>query len=101
MTYVLKQPLTFIKTTKPRVDSENVCKKTTKVRTRQLGEHRHKISGGSKMLQLQGEIKACTPAGRGILLANLQQSGFKVTVPTDLASDLEADLNIPWLNLRT
>ena len=80
---------------KPRVNSETACRKTTKLRTQQLGEHRHLISGGSDMIQLTDEVKACTPAERELLLADLQKGGFKVAVPTDQALALKADLNIP------
>ena len=52
------------------------------------------------MIQLQDEVKACTPAERELLLANLQKGGFKVAVPTDQALALKADLNIPWSNMR-
>ena len=89
-----------MKVTKPRVDSETACKKTTKAQTQQLGEHRHLISGRSALFQLQDEVKACTPAEREQLLADLQQGGFKVAVPSDQALALKADLNIPLAKLR-
>ena len=89
-----------MKVTKPRVDSQTASKKTTKVWTQQLGEHRHLISGGSEMFQLQDEVKACTPAEREQLLVDLQKGGFKVAVPTNQALALKADLNIPWSKLR-
>ena len=89
-----------MKVTKPRVDSETVCKKTTKAQTQQLGEHRHLISGRSELFQLQDEVKACTSAEQEQLLADLQQGGFKVAVPADQALALKADLNIPWEKLR-
>ena len=89
-----------MKVTKLRVDSQTASKKTTKIRTQQLGEHRHLISGGSDMFQLQDEVKACTPAEREQLLVDLQKDGFKVAVPTNQALALKADLNIPWSKLR-
>lgn len=41
--YLIIQPLTFMKITKPRVDSETACKRSTKLRTQQLGKHRHLV----------------------------------------------------------
>ena len=89
-----------MKITKARVDSETACKRTTKLRSQQLGKHRHLVSGGSDMIQLQDEIKACTPAEREMLLEDLTKGGFKVAVPTDQALALKADLDIPWSKLR-
>ena len=80
---------------KQRVNSETACRKTTKLRTHQLGEHRHLISGGSDVIQLTDEVEACTPAEQELLLADLQKGGYKVAVPTDQALALKADLNIP------
>ena len=89
-----------MKITKPRVDSETACRRTTKLRTQQLGKHRHLISGGSDMIQLQDEVKACTPAEREMLLEDLTKGGFKVAVLTEQALALKADLDIPWSKLR-
>ena len=85
---------------KTKVDSETACKRTTKLRTQQLGKHRHLVSGGSDMIQLQDEVKACTPAEREMLLKDLIKGGFKVAVPTDQTLAPKADLDIPWLKLR-
>lgn len=52
------------------------------------------------MIQLQDEVKACTPAEREMLLEDLTKGGFKVAVPTDQALALKADLDIPWSKLR-
>ena len=58
---------------------QTASKKTTKIRTQQLGEHRHLISGGSEMFLLQDEVKMCTPAEYEQLLVDLQKGGIKVT----------------------
>ena len=89
-----------MKVTKPRVDSQYVTRKTIRNRTQELGEHRHLVSGGSEIFQLQEEVKACTPTDRELLLADLQQGGVKVAVPTNQALAMKADLNIPWSKLR-
>ena len=89
-----------MKVTKPRVSTTNASQKTTRNRTHELGDHRHLISGGSDTVQLQDEVKACTPAERESILASLQDSGVKVVVPTDQALAMKADLHIPWTKLR-
>ena len=35
------------------------------------------------VIQLQDEVKACTPAEQEMLLEDLTKGGFKVAVPTD------------------
>ena len=90
----------FMKITKPRVDSSQACKKTTRERTRQIGDHRHFVSGGSDSCQLQDEVKACTPAEREMILSCLQDGGLSVAIPTEQALSMKADLNIPWSKLR-
>ena len=51
-------------------------------------------------MQLQDEVKACTPAERESILASLQDSDVKVVVSTDQALAMKADLHIPWTKLR-
>ena len=89
-----------MRVTKPRVDTTQAGKRTTRERTRQIGDHRHFVSGGSDTCQLQDEVKACTPAEREMLLSSLQEGGLKVAIPTDQALSMKADLNIPWSKLR-
>ena len=84
-----------MKVPKPRVDSSSASRKTTRIRTHQLGEHRHLISGGSDTCQLQDEVKPCTPAEREQILADLQKGGFKVAVSTNQALAMKADLKGP------
>lgn len=90
-----------MKVTKPRVDSSSATKKTTRNRSRELGEHRHLTSLGSDVHQLQDELKACTVEERQLILSDLQKGGFQVAVSTSQAVAMKADLGIPWSKLRT
>ena len=65
-----------MKITKLRVDSETASRMTTKLQTQQLGRHRHLVSGESDMIQLQDEVKACTPAEQELLLDDLTEGRF-------------------------
>ena len=91
------QPLTFLKVTKPRISSTSVCKKTTRNRSRELGEHHHLTSLGSEVHLLQDELKACTTKERQL---KLSEGGFQVAVSTNQAVATNADLGIPWSKLR-
>lgn len=85
-----------MRVTKLRVDSGSAGMKTTRNRTRELGEHRHLTSQGSEICQLQDEVKACSPDERQQILANFQT----VVVSTSQAVAMKADLGIPWSKLR-
>ena len=89
-----------MKITKPKVDSETASRRTTKLRIQQLGKHRHLVSGGLDMIQVQDEVKAYTPVEQDMLLEDLTKGGFKVAVLTEQALALKVDLDIPWLKLR-
>ena len=82
-------------------DETEATRKTTRSRTREVGDHRHLVSGGSDTCQLQDEVKACTPTEREAILSDLAQGGHKVAIPSDQALAMKADLNIPWSKLRT
>ena len=82
------------------MDSGTASKETIRVRTAELGKHRHLTSKGADVVQLQEEIKACSSADRNQLLSELHKGGFKVEVPVHQILGMKADLNIPWTKLR-
>ena len=58
-----------MRVTKPRVDTTQAGKKTTRERTHQIGDHRHFVSGGS------AAVKAYTLAEREVILSSLPEGG--------------------------
>ena len=94
------QPLTFMRVTKPRASSDTVSRESVRGRTAELSKHRTLTSGGAEVVQLQAELKVCSPAERESLLSELTKGGFRVEVPVKQILGMKADLNIPSNKLR-
>ena len=94
------QPLTFLRVSKPRVDSGTASKETIRVQTAEITKHRHLTSGGADIVQLQDEVMVCSSAEREQILSEVHNGGFKVEVPVSQILGMKADLNIPWTKLR-
>ena len=73
-------------------------KETIRVKTAELGKHRHLTSKGA-VVQLQEEIKACSSADHNLLLSELHMGGFKVEVPVHQILGMKADLTFPGPSL--
>ena len=89
-----------MRVSKPRVDSGAATRETIRIRTAELSKHRHLTSGGADTVQLQDEVRACSPAEREQILSELYNGWFKVEVPVRQILGMKADLNIPWTKLR-
>ena len=98
--YTLLQPMTFVKVTKPRINSSKATRRTVRVRSAEIHEHRSLVSGGDNTTQLQNEMKLCSRVERERILAELNNSSFAVSVTTNESLAMKADLNIPWSKLR-
>lgn len=92
--------MTFVKVTKPRVNSSEATARMVRLRSAEIREHRSLIRGGDNTTQLQDEMKLCSCSEREGILAELHNSSSTINVTAKESLAMKADLNIPWTKLR-
>ena len=91
----------FVRVPQPRVPSGKASQKTIQLRTQCLESVRQFITAGDTSIQLESEVRACSPEDRQKLLGDLLKGGlYKVEIPADVSLAMKADLGLPWNKVR-
>lgn len=91
------QPISFLRVTYPQVATPDASNSTVRRRSSEVALVRDVISGGASVEQLQDEVAALSSDERQQLLTSTE---FSVSITTEDALAMKADLLIPWQKLR-
>ena len=95
--YTYIQPLVYMRLTRSRKPTTDVCQCTLQRRVQELHQVRERVSMGASSVQLQVEVQSLTKDERQQLL---RDASFSVDIPAEVGLALKADLGLPWRKLR-